>query len=49
MDKNNWKIVSIRWVVVDIAFSESALPRIYDAIITKSKNVEKKEVMIEVM
>lgn len=49
MDKNNWKIVSIRWVVVDIAFSEEALPRIYDAIITKSKNVEKKEVVIEVM
>jgi len=45
---NNWKITSIRWVVIDVTF-EWELPNIYDALETKSKNSEWKTVVIEVL
>lgn len=43
-----WKITSIRWVVIDIAF-EWELPHIYDALETKTKNSEWNLVTIEVL
>ncbi len=44
----NWVIVAIRWVVVDVDFGND-VPEIYNAIITKDKNSEWKELVIEVL
>ena len=48
MTNSAGKITSIRWVVIDVAF-EGELPNIYDALETKSKNSEGKQVTIEVL
>lgn len=43
-----WKIVSIRWVVVDVVF-ETIVPKVYDALRVIPKNANGKNVVIEVL
>lgn len=44
----NWKIIAIRWVVVEVQFEEN-LPKTYDALRIISKNSNWDEVFIEVL
>ncbi len=45
---NKWKIVAVRWIVIDVLFEEN-VPSIYNALKTESKNNEWKNVVIEVL
>lgn len=44
----SWKIIAIRWIVVDIKFDQD-IPKIYDAVRIASKNSENEDVIIEVL
>jgi len=46
--ENTWKIIAVRWVVVDIAFDTNP-PKIYDAVKITRQNAAGKDVVVEVL
>lgn len=47
MTKNIGKVITVRWVVVELSFPQA--PRIYDAVVLANKNSAGEEVIVEVL